>query len=280
MDRNSGASGARVGLATKATRFWAGSAAWRKEYGTLAGLRVALALRGDYSRPPGSRYPVHVLGLRHPLELRAATADVAIFTQLCQGGDLDFPLSRAPEYILDAGAHIGVASAILASRFPAAHILAVEPEPENFASLQRNTSGYPRITTLEAAVWGHDGVLALSETVTGAEHMVQAHSLADPGSPGESLRRVPAWSVGSLLARIGWPRFDLVKLDIEGAELEVLQAGGLAWLDGTSVLVVELHDRFRKGCREAFEAALQGRGFELSTSGEYQIARRVPRISG
>ena len=261
---------AEPGWSEKTRRFWAGSARWRDKYGTLAGLKLALALRHDYSMPAGSLFAATVPGLKHPLVLRAGSADLDVFTQLLGTDALDFPLPQAPRYILDAGANVGIASAIFATRFPAAEILAVEPEPGNFAVLQRNAAQCPQITPLRAAVWNADGLVELSETRSGLEHRVQVHGVTHTASA----REVPALTISSLLERAGWPRFDLVKLDIEGSEVEVLGQSELAWLAGVSVLVAELHDRFRPGCRAAFDHALAGRGFGLSSSGEYLVAVR------
>lgn len=47
---------------------------------------------------------------------------------------------------------------------------------------------------------------------------------------------------------------DILKLDIEGAEREVLNHCD-RWIDRVKVIVAELHDRFAPGCREAWERA-------------------------
>jgi FkbM family methyltransferase len=42
---------------------------------------------------------------------------------------------------------------------------------------------------------------------------------------------------------------DLVKVDIEGAETEVLRDAD--WIEGVRCFMIELHHRFRPGCSEA-----------------------------
>jgi hypothetical protein len=71
---------------------------------------------------------------------------------------------------------------------------------------------------------------------------------------------VEAVDVPSLLDGSGAGRIDLLKLDIEGAELEVLRDGADRWIDLVETLVDELHDRFRPGCSEALERAVGRRG--------------------
>jgi hypothetical protein len=85
---------------------------------------------------------------------------------------------------------------------------------------------------------------------------------------------VEAVDVPSLLDGSGAARIDLLKLDIEGAELEVLRDGADRWIDRVETLFVELHDRFRPGCSEALERAVARRGFARARAGEYDVLRR------
>ena len=49
---------------------------------------------------------------------------------------------------------------------------------------------------------------------------------------------------------------DLVKVDIEGAEVELFQSP--TWVDRVRSLVIETHDHLRPGCTAAAETAMQG----------------------
>ena len=62
----------------------------------------------------------------------------------CAAGFL-YDLDWSPEHVLDAGANIGLASRVAAALWPAALIVALEPDPANFALLQQNTAAYPNI---------------------------------------------------------------------------------------------------------------------------------------
>jgi hypothetical protein len=60
---------------------------------------------------------------------------------------------------------------------------------------------------------------------------------------------------------------DLFKIDIEGAEKEVLSENN-EWLSRTKILIIELHDKKKKGCSNAFFSALSGRNFECHPFGQ------------
>jgi hypothetical protein len=71
------------------------------------------------------------------------------------------------------------------------------------------------------------------------------------------LGSVPCVGVEELLEELGTDRLDLLKIDIEGGEVEVFDAAR-SWIDRVDVLVAELHDRLRRGCSRAFYTATAG----------------------
>ena len=79
-----------------------------------------------------------------------------------------------------------------------------------------------------------------------------------------------------LLAEISRARLLLIKLDIEGAEKEIFDAGDLDWMNITHAIMIELHDRFRPGCEAAFLNAARRFGFEITqqTTGNI-VAQRM-----
>jgi FkbM family methyltransferase len=133
-----------------------------------------------------------------------------------------------PDVILDLGAHVGSATLYFKHRFPDARVVAVEPNPRAVARLRRNTAGLPGVEILNVAVGGH----TRPGRFLPAPH-TSASRLASDG-PLE----VDVLGLGDLLERIGVSRVDLIKLDIEGAEFEVLES---ARLDNVDELIVELH---------------------------------------
>jgi hypothetical protein len=50
---------------------------------------------------------------------------------------------------------------------------------------------------------------------------------------------------------------DLLKIDVEGAECEIFETSQ-NWIERVRTICIELHDRLRPGCREAYERATTG----------------------
>jgi FkbM family methyltransferase len=196
--------------------------------------------------------------------IRPGTADVVTLAQVWNWRQYDLPIP-APPTIVDGGANIGLSAVFFALKWPGSRIVAVEPEPGNFALLERNVRSFSNVGTVRAALWGSSEPLVVVNPEA-RENMYQV----EPGLGRESVRGI---TVPELCEAEGWDRIGLLKLDIEGAELEVLRSS-VPWIDRVDVLAVELHDRERTGCTEAFRDATVGFD-QHSTKGELDVAWRV-----
>jgi FkbM family methyltransferase len=200
-----------------------------------------------------------------PVWLRPGTTDQNIFDQVL-GPEGMIPVGDgAARFIIDAGAHIGLASVLFASRFPSARIVAIEPQADNFAMLERNTARFPGICPIRAGLWWHGATLKIQNP----GEKSWGFRLAE-GDGGD----VAAVTVGNLMQRFAFDRIDILKLDVEGAEKEVLEHAA-GWIDRVDTMIVELHDRVRVGCTEALEQAIAGRGFERTLVGVNSILKRL-----
>ncbi len=144
--------------------------------------------------------------------------DKAVLTQFAMDfGYLD-PGEHAPiSTVVDAGANIGVFSALARRLYPEARILAMEIEPANLAILSRNAEGIGGVEVIAMALWKERATLNI---VFGATP--DGHSVTDTLSSADG--RVEAMSLHDLMDQFGLPEIDVLKMDIEGAESEVIQA--------------------------------------------------------
>jgi len=186
---------------------------------------------------------VHPPQLKLPVHLRVRTSDPGVYRDVLLGREYDLPLPFSPRHIVDCGANIGMASIFFADRYPQARIIALEPEPSNFEVLMRNVSGYPNILPIHAALWKEDGELGLCGSSKIAFQVIQG-------------RGVRAISMNTLMQEAGLDSIDLLKVDIEGAEKELFEA--CDWIQKVRALAIELHDRFKPGCRRAVESVTMG----------------------
>ncbi len=127
--------------------------------------------------------------------------------------ELNFLLSiLTPDSVVyDVGANIGYHTTAFASR--ARQVISFEPNPQNFALLQQNTSGLAQVTTYQTAVsntLGTGYIADFDPAVYGNfGHMTMSTSgVQVPCITLDSVNHAPP---------------DLIKIDVEGHEYEVLQ---------------------------------------------------------
>jgi hypothetical protein len=65
---------------------------------------------------------------------------------------------------------------------------------------------------------------------------------------------------------------DLLKIDVEGAELPLFTSNFESWLARTRNLVIELHDG---ECSDAFFRALKGYDYQLERSGDLTLCKNI-----
>ncbi len=200
-----------------------------------------------------------VLNLRggRRLQLRDTETDLAIFEQIFLLDDCTLPHDVRPDsvrYVIDAGAHVGCSSLFFAARYPKATILAVEADARNHQQLVRNTAAIPSIKPMLGAVF-HQNAPVKVRNPDDRPWGFQV-SAADANGPGDGAQ-VPGRTLLEWMRLADFPRIDLLKLDIEGAELELLENDGAVWLRQVGTLIIELHDDIQKGCSESFRRAVR-----------------------
>ncbi len=132
---------------------------------------------------------------------------------------------RAGDIVLDCGAHVGV-FAEFALRRGASRVVAIEPDRVNLECLRRNFTSEiaaGRVVIVPKGVWSRNDTLTLYEGTqnSGMNSVVV-------GTTGK-VDQIPVVTIDSLVADLGLPRVDAIKMDIEGAEREAL-AGAMQTL--------------------------------------------------
>jgi FkbM family methyltransferase len=227
----------------------------------LSGLvqeRPRFVARQAARRPVVARYRLRENGVA--FHLRHATPDLNTLEQVVGQGHYALPSAveaplRAlgrPLEIVDLGANIGLFGAWVLSRWPAARIVAYEPDPAN-AAMHRDLVAAGgrahRWRLVEAAAGARAGEAWFQPGLESASHVVEA------GADGAI--RVPVVDAVAECAGA-----DLVKIDIEGGEWEVLADPRLS---SARAVVVEHHPEGAPGDdpRASAERLLRERGFDV-----------------
>jgi FkbM family methyltransferase len=137
--------------------------------------------------------------------------------------------------LLDCGANYGYWSVLVSSRpFGSHKAIAIEPSGQNFPKLANNAKlNGNRFEAMKCAIGAARGTARLS----GTKH--EAFSIAGDQTDGEE---VPVIALDNLLddGKVAATGKFLIKLDVEGVEIEAMK-GGRRLMQGDSVLLCEEH---------------------------------------
>lgn len=127
--------------------------------------------------------------------------------------------------IIDCGAHIGMATMYFKSMYPDARITAFEPEPPNLELLMKNLEVNKMDTNVEVipkAVWSSEGQMELHVDADEENHWSSTSSLFKGSWTTKQPTAPIVVETVRLSSYLNEP-IDILKLDVEGAETEVLK---------------------------------------------------------
>jgi FkbM family methyltransferase len=164
--------------------------------------------------------------------------------------------------VVDGGAGVGEFAALVRLALPDARLLCVEPHPASAAKLRRR--GFE---VVQAALWSAEGESLLTQP----EAAATSCTLIGTVKGGD-----PSWRVRTVrLDRLPIEgRHMLVKLDLQGAELQALEGMDGLWQRCAGLLLEVSYGE--AGTYETLRAALAARGFaEAATLNELETAAGI-----
>jgi FkbM family methyltransferase len=217
-----------------------------------------------------------VPGSRTKVFLRLGSSDISVFNGIFRWHEYGWDLDRQPQTVIDGGAYIGLSAIYFTMRYPGVRVVAVEASERNFDLLVRNTSAFPNIEPVHAALWPQPGSLVLTDPGTGLWGLQVKEALGRDGAvagiAGESGDSVRAITIDDIIRDHGLDKIDLLKVDIEGAEKELFSEPG-PWLAHVDAICIELHDWFKVGCTRTFFAAVEDFSVEAWRGENVLVAR-------
>ena len=158
-----------------------------------------------------------------------------------------------PKVIYDLGANVGVSSLFFASLYPKATIYGFEPLPENLEVCLLNYRGIANKSQVFPWAIGSKTGQATFDCKNDSRggRLESAHH--DPGLQTTSQIQVKIISVADLIDQEGLPPPDFLKIDVEGAELDVLE-GIKGYAHSIRLIYLETHgEKLRHDCLLWFE---------------------------
>ena len=158
-------------------------------------------------------------GHEKTIQLRTFAGDIEIFYEIFWKKIYEHPVLKEHEIntIADLGANIGMSSLYFSQQFPTAMIYAVEPDPSNFDMLTANLSEeilQSSHVPVRAAIYSADGMVNLKQNAKAYNTGIAE------GDTGIAVRAV---TLDTFIREMMITGIDLLKIDVEGSELDVLK---------------------------------------------------------
>lgn len=211
---------------------------------------------------------IEALIRRQKRNLRKAWAEgyLTAITAMLKPGDL----------AVDCGANMGVVTERLATT--GADVVAFEPDPFAFKTLEQKFANLPNVTLINAAVGVGSGTVRLMRADNFGDNPEGASvksTILDGGRRIDAENAVevllidfPSWVADQVKVR-GEVAF--IKMDIEGAELDILEKMDAEQLfQNVRCLVAETHERKFKDLRDRYKA-LRGKVSESYAPGKVNL---------
>jgi FkbM family methyltransferase len=255
----------------------------------------------DAAEAPFAAGPLGALTQINPHETRFLHDEIFTAESYLQGGIV----LRENAIVFDVGANIGMFSLFVGARCPSAEVFAFEPVPDVFAALTRNVARHGvRARLFQLGLSDRDqeitfnfypgiSIMSCRSDYADFDNEVDlikryVDNARENGPPGRedhlaqvealvakdfelSKRRCVLRRLSTVLDGTPVPRIDLLKLDVQRAELDALQGIGDRHWPLVQQLSMEVHDEPgtpTQGRVVQVRALLAGRGFTVTVSEE------------
>jgi FkbM family methyltransferase len=160
---------------------------------------------------------------------------------------LEYFIPDEGDTVVDVGAHIGLYTIIASKRVgPTGKVIAIEPDPENLKMLKKNIllNQLSNVEYLECAAYSAKKKLKLFLPEVERGRTIFNTVMEDRVKSYDDFIEVESNTLDNILNENNVQRVNYVKIDVEGAELEVLKGTtNLLEANKSITLVIEIHGR-------------------------------------
>lgn len=207
------------------------------------------------------RVPTKTSIFGHELLTVDAATVLQVYNYYFQKRSCEFITSLKKPRIIDCGANVGATVLYWKNIYPDSEIVAFEPDPEIFKLLTINCKNLSSVKLIQAGLWTFDGELEFLANGADGGHIAE---FADEVTNEKVKLIVPVKRLRNYLNQ----PCSMLKLDIEGAETNVLQDCA-DLLHNVENIFVEHHSFIDQPQRLSdFFAVLENAGFRIHIQGE------------
>jgi FkbM family methyltransferase len=217
-------------------------------------------------------------------QLTQRLVNLHIYSVLPRGIDVAHDIAKSfPTYdfdiVFDVGANVGQSAERYVDCFPGSHIYCFEPVRDTFRQLQDNLKGRDRIRCFQLALGSSRGKGQMALEGSSDMFFLMGQSKNSPATEHVMTEDVDIVTLDDFCSARDVRHVNYLKIDTEGADLEVLRGGG-CMLDAQRIDFVEVEAGMHAGNRrhvpfETLKSHLESKGYLLF--GIYEQVHEWPK---
>lgn len=137
--------------------------------------------------------------------------------------------------ILDLGANIGLTIRHFKHLYPQSKIFGFEMDSQNFEVCKKNCENLSDVSITNKAVWTETGTIQYADNVD-----TDAYAITENAQT--ATKEMPSINLNDILTTHSLEKVDYMKMDIEGAEKNILESDDLSWMQKVQAMNIELHE--------------------------------------
>lgn len=168
--------------------------------------------------------------------------------------------------ILDFGSNIGCTLVDFKLRYPTSKVYGYEMHPNNFEMARANTKGLSNVSVFNKAVWVSNGNVSFSK-----KNLTDAFAISKELVADDDSIQIPSTSILEILQTNQLPVVDFLKMDIEGAELDIFDYTDVSWLTKVMSMNIEFHN-INDSQLKKYIVLLENNGFTVYKSPNHWLS--------
>lgn len=244
----------------------------------LSQIRLAHKVGTKIIKQP-DHYLIQKQDLNRTIKLRKGSSDPLLFRRIFLDEDYgtlvnlicDFINAKNINLIIDLGANIGLTAIYFQNKFVEAKIICLEPDSNNFSTLEFNCIGLKNVTAINKAIWSRNEKLVFDDSFR--DKLEWSRRVINTKSNKlleETLDSIEGITLSNIINNYEIEYIDILKIDIEGSEKELFDNPSIKEvLKITKFISIEIHDEFN--CRQNIYSVLTECSFILIEKGELTI---------
>jgi len=192
---------------------------------------------------------------------------MSVFTRGYETNVLEKIKLKNNSVFVDIGSNLGFYTLFAAKKSPEGFIISIEPDKDLYEKIVKNVkvNNFDNVKCINVAIWDKN-----DQEIRLYEDIISGHNPTCFGG-GEKYSIIKTRTLDSIVSEYGLKKIDWMKIDVETAEVNVLE-GAKNSLDITNNLIVEIHSRYNgKKCKEI----LKNNGFNIQILTKFKDSNKM-----